>query len=79
MSQAMSLRDTSIKGFIASVVRMLDAIGIPRSLSEIGVPADCAQRIAEKAIQDSAAGTNPRSATVAEIKMLTETAIVQAR
>ena len=79
MSQAMGLEDTSIESFIASVVRMLDAIGIPRSLSEIGVPADCAQRIAEKAIQDSAAGTNPRSATVAEIKMLTETAIAQAR
>ena len=79
MSQAMGLEDTSVEGFIASVVRILDAIGIPRSLSEIGVPADCAQRIAEKAIQDSAAGTNPRAATVAEIKMLIETAIAQAR
>ena len=79
MSQAMGLEDTSVEGFIASVIRMLDAIGIPRSLSEIGVPADCAQRIAEKAIQDSAAGTNPRAASVAEIKMLTETAIAQAR
>ena len=62
-----------MEGFIAAVIRMLDAIGIPRSLSEINLPADCAQRIAEKAIQDSAAGT------VAEIKMLTETAIAQAR
>ena len=79
MSQAMSLRDTPMEDYIASLVRMLDAIGIPRSLSEIGVPADCAQRIAEKAIQDSAAGTNPRAATVAEIKVLTETAIAQAR
>ena len=79
MSQTMGLDDASVEGFIAAVEQMLDTIDIPRSLSEIGVPADCALRIAEKAIQDSAAGTNPRSATVAEIKNLTETAIAQAR
>ena len=79
MSQAMSLGDTSLEGNTALVVEMLNAVGIRRLLSEIGVPADCAQRIAEKAIQDSAAGTNPRAASVAEIKMLIETAIAQAR
>jgi alcohol dehydrogenase class IV len=35
--------------------------------NDIGVPIDCAATIAEKAIQDSAAATNPRAATVAEI------------
>jgi len=43
------------------------------------VPADCAQRIVEKAIQDSAAGTNPRPATVTEIRKLIEEAIAKAR
>ena len=79
MSQAMSLRDTSMEGYITAAIRMLNVIGIPRSLSEIGVPVGCAQRTAKQAIQDSATGTNPRAATVAEIKMLTETAIAQAR
>ena len=79
MAQAMRLDDTSVEGFISEVERLLDAIGIPSSLAEIGVPPDCAGRIAEKAIQDGAAGTNPRPASVAEIKTLTETAIAQAR
>ena len=79
MAQAMGLEDTSNEAFIAAVEAMLDAIAIPTSLADIGVPAECSQRIAEKAIQDSAAGTNPRQATVAEIRELTETAIARAR
>jgi alcohol dehydrogenase class IV len=79
MSQMMGLTETSNEAFIAAVEKMLDDIGIPKSFEEIGVPADCAQRIAEKAIQDSAAGTNPRPATVAEIRKLIEVAIVKAR
>ena len=79
MSQMMGLTDISNEAFIAAVEEMLDDIDIPKSLEEIGVPADCAQRIAEKAIQDSAAGTNPRLATVAEIRKLTEEAIAGAR
>jgi alcohol dehydrogenase class IV len=79
MSQMMGLTDTSNEAFIAAVEKMLDDIEIPSSLAEVGVPADCAQRIAEKAIQDSAAVTNPRPATVAEIRKLTEEAIAKAR
>ena len=79
MSQMMGVTGTSNEAFMAAIEEMLDDIGIPKSLEEIGVPADCAQRIAEKAIQDSAAGTNPRPATVAEIRKLIEEAIVKAR
>ncbi|MDM7931496.1 iron-containing alcohol dehydrogenase [Tabrizicola sp.] len=79
MAQAMGLPDTSVEGFIAAVEGMLDQIGIPKSLAEIGVPADCAARIAAKALKDSAARTNPRAATLAEVVALTETAIAKAR
>ena len=79
MADAMGLEDKSVDAFIAEVERHLDAIGIPTSLEDIDVPMDCAQRIAEKAIHDSAAGTNPRIATVEEIRHLTETAIRKAR
>ncbi|MFN0190860.1 MAG: iron-containing alcohol dehydrogenase [Aestuariivirga sp.] len=79
MAQAMDLPDTSVEGFIPAVETLLDQIGIPKSLGEIGVPADCAARIAEKALQDSAARTNPRKATLAEVRQLTETAIAKAR
>jgi len=79
MAQAMDLPDTSVEGFITAIEAMLDQIGIPKSLEEIGVPAACAARIAEKSLQDSAARTNPRKATLAEIRDLIETAIARAR
>jgi alcohol dehydrogenase class IV len=79
MAKAMGLENHSIDGFITEIERMLDEINIPTSLRDIDVPLDCAQRIAEKAILDSAASTNPRLASVEEIRGLVETAIQQAR
>ena len=79
MAEAMNLREHSVGGFIAAVEAMLDEIKIPKSLSEIGVTADCAERIATKALKDSAARTNPRSASLTEVLSLTETAIAKAR
>lgn len=79
MADAMGLQDASVDAFIAEVERMLDEISIPVALSGIGVPSDCAARIAEKALQDSAAGTNPRTASISEMRTLVETAIAKAR
>lgn len=79
MAQAMGMENTSREGFVGEVVRVLDAIGIPRSLGEIGVPEDCAKRIAEKAMKDSAAGTNPRTASVEEVETLVRRAIAGER
>jgi alcohol dehydrogenase class IV len=79
MAQAMDLSDTSVEGFMAAVETMLDQIEIPKSLGEIGVPADCAARIAHKALKDSAARTNPRVATQAEVQAIIENAIAHAR
>jgi len=79
MAEAMQLPDHSVNGFINSVEALLDEITIPKSLSEIGVMVDCAERIAGKALKDSAARTNPRIATLAEVQAITETAITKAR
>ena len=79
MAEAMKLPDHSVNGFIDSVEVLLDEIAIPKSLGEIGVTVDCAERIAGKALRDSAARTNPRIATLAEVQALTETAITKAR
>ncbi|WP_306114548.1 MULTISPECIES: iron-containing alcohol dehydrogenase [unclassified Roseovarius] len=79
MADAMGLQDRTVEAFIAEIERMLDEIGIPTSLGEIGVPSDCAERISEKAMHDSAAGTNPRVATADEVRNLVEIAIAKAR
>lgn len=79
MADAMRIEDKSVEGFIRAIEDILDEIDIPKSLVEIGVPQDCAKRIAEKATRDSAAATNPKAATVDEIQTLVETAISGAR
>ena len=58
---------------------ILDRIKIPKSLSEIGVPEDCAGRIAEKAMKDQAFATNPKIASLAEVKEMTLASIKKAR
>lgn len=79
MAEAMAFEDNSVPGFIAGVDHMLDEIGIPRALRDIGVPRDCSARIAAKALQDSAAATNPRGASLDEVRHLVDTAIEKAR
>ena len=79
MAEAMEIPDHSVEGFISAIEAILDEIRIPKSLSEIGVPMDCAERIARKALKDSAAKTNPRSASLDEVRELIETAIKKAR
>jgi alcohol dehydrogenase class IV len=79
MCDSLGLQEASAEAFILEVEQILDDIDIPRSLADIGVPPDCAERIAEKALKDSAAGTNPRAASVAQIGDLIKTAIHRAR
>ena len=79
MAQAMGLEDTSTESFIRHIEGVLDDINIPNSLSDLDIPMASAQRLAEKSILDSAAQTNPRTATVPEISTLIEKAILKAR
>ena len=79
MAQAMGLGDATPELFIAEIERRLDEIDIPRGLSQIGVPLDCAERISHKALLDSAAATNPKAADAAAVRKLIETAITAAR
>ena len=79
MAQAMGLAEMTPQGFIAEIERRLDAIDIPTSLSQIGVPLDCAERISHKALLDSAAATNPKVADAQAVRTLIETAITAAR
>jgi len=79
MAGAMDLEDKSFEAFYAAVCALLDRLDIPGTLADIGVPADCAAVIAARAIQDSAAATNPRQASVAEIQGIVEIALTEGR
>ena len=79
LSQAMGLRDTSFEAFYAHVCVILDQVGIPKTLTDIGVPSDCAARIADKALQDSAAGTNACVLTAQDIERVIAVALTKGR
>ncbi len=79
MAEVMGLSDHSPDGFVRHVEQLLDEIDIPTSLAAIDVPFDCAPRIAEKALLDSAAATNPQQADAADVRLMIETAITAAR
>ena len=66
---------TDFEAFYRAICELLDTLEVPRTLSEIGVPEGCAAQIAEKAMQDAAAGTNPRPVTIEDIEEVTRTAL----
>ena len=79
MSQAMQYTDHSSSQFIENMEKILDRIKIPRGLNEIGVPEDCIERISEKSMIDTAFGTNPRTATLDDVRELVKTSVFGAR
>ena len=79
MAQAMQYKDHSVNHFIESMEKILDRIKIPKGLNEIGVPEDCIERISEKAMIDTAFGTNPRSATLDDVREILKFSIFRAQ
>ena len=79
MADALSIKDKTTDGFVGEIEATLTRLDIPKSLSSIGVPFDCASRVAEKAMFDSAASTNPVKGNSSDIKALIERSILEAR
>ena len=79
MADALNINDKTTDGFVGEIEATLNRLDIPRSLSSIGVPLDCASRVAEKAMFDSAASTNPVKGNSSDIKALIERSILEAR
>ena len=79
MAYALGMSDNTSDGFIREIETKLDRLNIPNSLAAIDVPLDCASRIAEKAMLDSDASTNPVTADVSIVKDLVEKSIKRAR
>lgn len=79
MAQAAGLSDTSFEFFHNWVCGILDEVDIPRTLTDIGVATDCAPRIAAKAMEDSAAETNPRASTQEDVQAIIIDALTHGR
>ena len=79
MCAALGLQSVDFESFYAAICQLLDRLSVPVTLAEIGVPAEAARALAEKAYQDAAAGTNPRPADVATIERLILEAITVGR
>ena len=79
MSEAMQFEDHSVSVFIQNIELLLDKLNIPKSLGEINVPEDCAERIAKKAMQDQAYATNPKKASLLQMKEIVTQSIKKAR
>ena len=67
MSEAMGLQKNDFDNFYQSICDLLDKLDIPKNLSEIVVEASSVERLAEKALKDSAFATNPRTASLKEM------------
>ncbi len=67
MSEAMGLKSNDFDNFYQSFCNLLDQLEIPKNLKEIGVEASSVERLAEKALKDSAFATNPRTASLEEM------------
>jgi alcohol dehydrogenase class IV len=79
MCRALGLPGGDFESLYAAICQLLDRLSVPVNLAEIGVPAEAARTLAEKAHQDAAAGTNPRVADVATIERLILEAITVGR
>ena len=68
MCQAMNLKQNDFDYFYQSICELLDLLGIPKNLKEIGVDESSLNSFAERALKDSAFTTNPRSASLEEME-----------
>ena len=79
MCAALGLQRVDFESFYVAICQLLDRLSVPVTLAEIGVPAEAARALAEKAHQDAAAGTNPRPADAGAIERLIVEAITVGR
>lgn len=77
--EAMGLPGRGFDDLHGGVVALLDRLDIPRRLADLGVEPGRAREIAEKALTDPAAATNPTPASLAQIEELLLEGIRQAR
>ncbi len=79
MCRAMDLPGRGFDDLYGATAALLDRLDIPRGLADLGVEPDRACEIANKALADAAAATNPAPANLAQLEGLLLEGIRQAR
>tara|TARA_B100001121_G_scaffold187616_1_gene163858 strand:- start:39 stop:1205 length:1167 start_codon:yes stop_codon:yes gene_type:complete len=77
--QSMGLKENSFNYLYQSICDLLDQLDIPKNLKDIGVDETHIDRLAEKAMGDSAFATNPRNATFDEMKEIIRDSVLKGR
>ncbi|MBL4674484.1 MAG: iron-containing alcohol dehydrogenase [Arenicella sp.] len=75
LAQFIGLPNPSFNSFLDWVITLRADIGIPHTLAEIGIDGDQLQRVAEMAVLDSTAGSNPIIFSIEEYHTLVSNAL----
>ena len=79
MCQAMNLKKNDFDYFYKSICELLNQLDIPKNLTEIGIKDSSLDSLSKKALTDSAFATNPRTATLQEMKDIISQSIFEGR
>jgi len=79
MCQAMNLKNNDFDYFYQSVCELLNILEIPQNLGDIGIKDSSLDSLSKKALKDSAFATNPRTATLQEMKDIIAQTIFKGR
>jgi alcohol dehydrogenase class IV len=75
LARYLELAQPSFTSFLDWVLMMRDTLGIPHTLSEIGIDGGDAAKVGEMAVVDGSAGTNPIPFSAAEYSRIFVTAV----
>ena len=75
LARYLGLDEASFEGVMRWILELRERIGIPRTLTDIGVPADAAPRLAPMALVDPSSATNPIELTTPALESLFEDAL----
>ena len=79
MCQAMNLKKNDFNYFYKSICELLNQLDIPKNLLDIGIKDSSLDSLSKKALTDSAFATNPRTATLQEMKEIISQSIFEGR
>ena len=79
MCQAMNLKNKDFDYFYQSICELLNQLDIPKNLKDIGIKESSINSLSKKALTDSAFATNPRTASLQEMKDIISQSIFEGR